>query len=507
MSYFSDSSSSTCTAPPLTPSPYHHHHQHASSSSSSSHSHSHSHSFSSPTPYTPNSPPDPLKQYSSALKMKMSAGLTAAMRDLKDDRGGPERKFDAEYGYDEDPIERHVRLFLTPRKVPESGLGLRPMVLNEPATAPPAERARLSSMTIKQGDHQAPSSGPSRERSSLPSTAPRASYAPPPPLPPSSAQMIHAERTISDDYEDEGSAREMQMEIGMLAPASKAEYAASDEDLVPARFRPGLIHFHRSNSSSLDPPRPGFSRMSSDVSTGSSMSEASFEAVRAEDIVSMYGGFGSGPETETGMTSSHSKPSEGLEDPFGLELEEHMGRASMDSTDTYSTIRASTHIAIASAARSAIPKQVQAQALKIYPQPQPPLAAQFNTVYAAHTPYLSQIQPPPQNQTLPHFPSRPSFTRKRSRVHPYEPTPLSTLNPNSSSDPGIGIGMNGSGHSRRTPGSSGGLTPDDFGAGGGEEPAWLSNRTVSEQMVAMAGLRCQRHRAGVTRGGGGGGGR
>ncbi|OCF38915.1 hypothetical protein I317_07293 [Kwoniella heveanensis CBS 569] len=481
MSYFSDSSS-TCTAPPLTPSPYHHQHHHASSSSSSSHS------FSSPTPYTPNSPPDPLKQYSSALKMKMSAGLTAAMRDLKDDRGGPERKFDAEYGYDEDPIDRHVRLFLTPRKVPERsravpelGLGMRPMVLNEPATAPPADRARTIVSAIKHGGSANQASlgstlAPARERLA-PSTAPRASVTVP-------SSTKPKERTISDA--DAGSAREIQMEVGMLAPAppSETEYEILDEDPVPAKFRPGLIHFHRSNSSSLDPPRPPYSRMSSDVSTGSSlMSEASFEAVRAEDIVSMYGGFGSG-------TTPSSKASDGMEDPFGLELEEHLGRASMDSTDTYSTIRASTHN---SSARPGIP--TQAQALKVYPQPAP----QTNT-YAAHPTQQQQQQYHAQSQ--PHFPSRPSFTRKRSRVHPYEPAPLATLNPNPNVNSElIGMGGNPSGNSRRTPGSSGGLTPDDFASSGETEPAWLSNRTVSEQMVAMAGLRCQRQRAGVTRGG------
>ncbi|WVF66571.1 hypothetical protein IAT40_001311 [Kwoniella sp. CBS 6097] len=502
MSYFSDSSS-TCTAPPLTPSPYHHH-QHASSSSSSSHSHSHS--FSSPTPYTPNSPPDPLKQYSSALKMKMSAGLTAAMRDLKDDRGGPERKFDAEYGYDEDPIERHVRLFLTPRKVPdrsravpELGLGMRPMVLNEPATAPPAERARTRISTIKQGVNQVASgsgSFPARERL-VPSTAPRASASASVTVPPPSSQHAEGptpkERTISD--QDEGTAREMQMEIGMLAPPSDTEYAMLDEDPVPAKFRPGLIHFHRSNSSSLDPPRPGFSRFDSDVSTGSSMSEASFEAVRAEDIVSMYGGFGVGSGSGTTPTS---KASEGEDDPFGLELEEHMGRASMDSTDTYSTIRAQASSAHIGSARPAIP--AQAQALKVYPQP----ASQYNTnTYTAHPQHQHQYQSQP-----PHFPSRPSFTRKRSRVHPYETSTLAPLSSiNASSDTGLSV--NDHGNPRRTPGSSGGLTPDEFGGTGtgigigiaGEEPAWLSNRTVSEQMVAMAGLRCQRQRAGVSRGG------
>lgn len=53
----------------------------------------------------------------------MSAGMTAAVADMKDDARESERQFDMEFGYsDENPIDRHVRLFLTPRKATPSML-------------------------------------------------------------------------------------------------------------------------------------------------------------------------------------------------------------------------------------------------------------------------------------------------------------------------------------------------------------------------------------------------
>ncbi|KAK4685947.1 hypothetical protein P7C73_g4187, partial [Tremellales sp. Uapishka_1] len=88
------SSSSTCSssAPPCTP----------------------LESASSRTPPNLTTPPDSssLQRYTDALKAKMTLGMAAAMAELKDDRGGPERRFDVEYGYDEDPFERYTQLHL-----------------------------------------------------------------------------------------------------------------------------------------------------------------------------------------------------------------------------------------------------------------------------------------------------------------------------------------------------------------------------------------------------------
>ncbi|WWC97537.1 hypothetical protein V866_004421 [Kwoniella sp. B9012] len=371
MSYFSDTSSTYSAAPPLTPSPPQHDSQH------------HSNPYSSPTPYDPISPPASLRNYSSALIRQMSAGLKEAMKDLKDDRGGPERKFDVEYGYDEDPIDRHVRLFLTPRrnlenqKLQTQGKGLPELGLFPTATAPQPSKA---------AQHQ---------NQKIPATEPRP--------------------TPNDN---------------MLISSSDTK----DQDTLQ-RFQPGLIHFHRTNStasssSSLDPPRPGFSRMSSSMSSGSAvsiLSEASFEAVKAEDIVSMYGGFATSTSSqkEDPFEYDYQQEEEGLEED--IELEVGLARTSIFSTTSTITVK---------------PDYPQTQQQQQYNQPR-----------------LSPTFAPQQQQRAPTLPSRPSLFRKRSRVHPYE-TPVES--------------------------------PSEM-----EEPPWLANRTISEQMVAQAGLRVQRQRAAV----------
>ncbi|WVW81300.1 hypothetical protein I302_103291 [Kwoniella bestiolae CBS 10118] len=378
MSYFSDTSSTCSAVPPLTPSPS----QHEPHSDNNN-------LYSSPTPYDLTSPPASLRNYSSALMRQMSAGLKEAMKDLKDDRGGPERKFDVEYGYDEDPIERHVRLFLTPRRTNTNskpqGKGMPELGLLPAATVPQPTKPT----------HQLITKGPATE-----------------PRPSSNERDINM-LTSSPNMKDQ------------------------DRDALQ-KFRPGLIHFHRTNSSSsssssLNPPRPAYSRMSSTMSSGSNVSmasEASFEAVKAEDIVSMYGGFGSSSGQkedpfEYDYSEYYNQTPGGV--PGGeegeLELEVGLGRTSILSTAsdmTSSTIRPD----------------------HTYTQPR-----------------LSPALPPQQQQQQrpPTLPARPSFFRKRSRVHPYE-------------------------------------TPDSSEV---EEPPWLADRTMSEQMVAQAGLRCQRQRAAV----------
>ncbi|KAK8844741.1 hypothetical protein IAR55_006591 [Kwoniella newhampshirensis] len=431
MSYLSDTSS-TCSAPPLTPSP----HQTLSPPSAS---HSHHADFSSPTTYTLVSPPDSLRRYSSALKQRMTAGLTAAMKDLKDDRGGPERKFDVEYGYDENPIDRHVMLHLTPRTVPEKPkavpeLGLLPL----PNTA--ATQAAMSSLEKKK------SKKTKREREIV---------------------RLHQVRVIESQSEqdvfDDGrfeDAEENDEEM-LACSSSPAEADGDDDDLidqdpVPMRYRPGLIHFHRSNSSTLT--RPSYSRMNSNVSTTSNVSmpsEASFEAVRAEDIVSMYGGANSCEDMDEDMKCIE------VEDE---QLEEYQGRASMESTDTRETLRPYSSY---TETLHVISNRSSSSPLTYVPAPVPIAITAPAPVYSA----LPSPPPPPQQQQQqrepPHLHSRPSLLRPRPRhsAHPYD-----------------------------TDGRS--LSED-----GGAEPEWLAGRTVSERMVAQAGLRCQRQRVGTVRAG------
>ncbi|WWC90163.1 uncharacterized protein L201_005096 [Kwoniella dendrophila CBS 6074] len=429
MSYFSDTSS-TCSAPPLTPSPY-------QSNSNDSHS------YSSPTPNydgSTTSPPPSIRNYSSELIRKMSVGLNAAMKDLKDDRGGPERKFDVEYGYDEDPIERHVRLFLTPRKLPSDRntlsskalpeLGLRPITSSVPQ---PSKSKHLSHITTGTSN---------KPEKIVPATAPR-----PLPLKQKEPNMSHATSLKQTQTND-----------------NRYSTMTEQEEL----FRPGLIHFQKSDStsssfsatgpssagsSSLLPPRPPYSRYNSNLSNGSAtsvMSEDSFEVMKAEDIVSMYGNF------NVKSVSTNQK-----EDPFEFDYTDYQYQVQDGEHEDEEELNIGSD-------RSSMFSNATTDTIR-------PTATN-------QSPQVSQQQQQ-QQQRPPTLPSRPSFTRKRSRVHPYETsnshqiTGLTPLNPSS---------------------NVGSMSP-----GGGfefeDEPHWLSSRTVSEQMVAQAGLRCQRQRVGAVR--------
>ena len=276
------------------------------------------------TPDSLTTPPSSIRQYSSALQMIMKQGMSAAMADMKDGTRAAERDFDREFGYgDEDPIERHVKLYLTPRKGVD----------------------RLSALP--------------------------------------SHPLLHVEELVT-----------------------RGNSTEADQPLKP--FRPGLIHFTRSNSaqhSRATPSLASFGRTDSttsstfgeDVATPSSdWSEASFEAVKYEDVLSMYGP--SHPSIYATDTSSAA--SAGLAHDR-LSVASDMTVMSTSSTATDTTLRAKS--------------------------------------------------------------ARPSLARPRprTRVSPY-PSPL--ISP--------------------------AALPEE-----NEEEDWLNGRTVSEQMIVQAGLRCQRGRA------------
>ena len=245
----------------------------------------------------------------------MRLGMNQAMAELMDEAREPERQFDVEFGHDdEDPIERHVKLHLTPRKVPGfESLGSR--------------RKRLE-------------------------------------------VGIEEDETMSDEEE----AEILNLNSPMLF----------DND-GRGHFQPGLIHFRRS-SRSVAIPAP-FARSDTAASTPSSStarSDASFEAIKADDYVSMYGGLDDRLSTIPSRTIS--------------------------SSDTVKS---------------------------------PPLAPT----------------------------SRPSLLRPRPRAHPY---------------PEGGRQREHSGEMTKIP--NGGIEEN--------EEDWLAGRTISETMVAKAGLRCQRGRTG-----------
>jgi len=219
-SYMSDSSSSS--APPITPDAPH------SSLLSSS-----------PSTTSLATPPDSLRQYQSALKARMRLGMQTAMAELKDEGREPERQFDVEFGYDdEDPIERHVKLFLTPHKAQGRKAA--------------ADRKKLEAGVDEDEDM---------------------------------SDEEEAEILVLDSPMGEGS----------------------------NRFQPGLIHFRRSAR-----PAVPVSRSDSGASTPrSTRSEASFQAVKSEDYVSMYGGPGVRDDRLSTVSTSTISSTTTMKPPLG----------------------------------------------------------------------------------------------------------------------------------------------------------------------------------------------
>jgi hypothetical protein len=158
------------------------------------------------------------------MKAMMVLHMNHAVADMKDESREAERCFDKEFGYaDEDPIERHVKLYLTPPK----------------------------------------------------------------------AQLASSLKAAQE--------RQHRLEVEEVLIEPKMEVEEVDN---PAPFRPGLIQFHRTHSSSRRSlPSFGGSAesgdgMDSNLSTpfgnasdtpGSAWSEESFEAIKPEDRITLYG--------------------------------------------------------------------------------------------------------------------------------------------------------------------------------------------------------------------------
>ena len=296
----------------------------------------------------------------------MAQGMSAAVADMKDDSRECERQFDVQFGYDdEDPIERHVRLHLTPHKPQEGKLH-------------------------------------------------------PPPL---DVEMGEVEEQLDVTEEEE------EEDEDKLTGALNQDADA---------FRPGLIQFHRQHSSKsiimrTDSSNSNFGSGTStpmsrfDASTPCSSvsmrSEASFEAIKADDVLSLYGRHPSVPSRALYVDSP--APSTPPLPPAD--------RSSITSTTSNSSTATPTSATSTISAISAI----SAGTIKHFARP-------------------GLVRPRPRAQPYPGS----SETRQRERE-------------NSGGDPSI-------------------PAPPPLDDVNGDE--WLAGRTISETMVAKAGLRCQRGR-------------
>ena len=359
-------------------------------------------------------PPDSVRQYANALKAFTRVGMDAAIADSRDASRIQERRFDIEFGYDdEDPIERHVRLYLTPKKG--------------------AEKVAEGSGTENQ-------------------------------------EMLHV-----DVEERRGSIDEM-------GPGG-----------VARAFRPGLIHFQRSSRGSvpsLTTSAPSYTRTDSSMSTpfgfdndrlrdmdtpGSTWSDASFEALKPDDWVSLYGPQGARKRQQ----SWHG------------EREEAENRNSMAS-DT--TAQGSPP-----AGPSKRPSLMRPRP-RAYPYPPPPevIRSRQNSG-RIDVVDCRGFSPEPRSRTT----SIGSISGSRSRI-PSDNVPTATLaslsyRTRQSSDTA----------SVHTIGSRSRHPSDDVkiaklsALGLGSAPAseddedWMMGRTISETMVVQAGFRSQKGRATV----------
>ncbi|WVQ82923.1 hypothetical protein IAT38_005059 [Cryptococcus sp. DSM 104549] len=492
MSYFSDTSSCS-SALPLTPSSTHHpspppaHPVPGVASTPDA-----------PVPYL--TPPPSLRLYSHALKARMAQGMTAAMRELKDDRGGPERQLDAEYGYDEDPIERHVKLHLTPR--------------TEPPRRPPRPKHGLSVMGL------APQGGSPKSAGVAGGAGGRLHVT----MDDGGAEMLAVSGVMMgadvDDVDMEETPRTKQTPAFPASSSSSYPSTHNTEMLVSSpsplhsylpledlpsplasttiatattaaavhrsSFVPGLIQFHRSSSLLAAPGRPDAARMDSNGSTASMQSEASFEAVKAEDMVSLYGG--AGPSAAVGASAGVRR----AEGPFVV----HDMNVDWDmSPSTTSTDLADPRASLISEATlrpTKTPKLGPASSIH-FSLPSPCNHADLHSLHQRPpTPYTSLL-PSALAATPPPLPPVPTLkgVGARSPGVRRRPAPPATLG-TASDDGGRPTGeASALGFGSGTPRG---------GAGSGDgEPAWLKERTLSEKMVAQAGLRCQRQRAGVRR--------
>ena len=398
-SHSTSSASSTSCATPLTP--------------------THSHNL-------PTSSPELLRQYSSALKERMRAGLAVAMNDLRHDKfpasSSRRPSLDSVYGAvapDEDPIDRHVRLYLTPR----------------------------------QKDFQ------SRHRKSTATVDPEP-----------------AEEVLIRDLRD-----------------SRSE-----------SFKPGLL---------WRPQPTRFDSFASDITTANS--EASFEAIKSEDIASMYGGSAEGG---SGMSISCDTPSLGEESPFwvgAISLDDYQDA---DGEEDEKERRLSGETIVQRAER------VEAARATVYELHDPRSEEQTQTTFQQHIDSLAsgsdrdraQVQAPgaipPRKSSLTHSsiplptqasqpedpslhtgPPGPSRPARRPRPTPYARSssasrsrnrldPLSAPLP--AADEPVSVPMGGRQLSNDSNYSNASFEDDADG------------RSISERMVLRAGLRSQRGRKG-----------
>ena len=385
--------------------------------------------------------------------------MDAAISDMQDDTRQTERQFDIEFGYDdEDPIERHVRLYLTPKKRRAS---------KESADAKASTKNQEQEQAVEEAD------------------------------------MLHVdvEMDASSASSAGPSMRREAMMVDLTSPVPTP---------APA-FRPGLLHFQRSSRGSLPSlttSTPSFTRTVSSSSTpfgfdlervvrcsddtpGSSFSESSFEAIRTDDWASLYGSAGCERQRQQSMQAEPM-------DYFGTATYRQSTSTVGDRTSVGST---ATVDAMASMAGSSKRPSLNRPRPRAFPSNAAPECLPrsrehtFRSDVADIREYSPEIRSRQNSADIYSSPTQSAglygiVTRSRSSS---ENSHISTL----TSDSSVGTRLRSrhpSDDIKLAKLAALGLGPVPISE---EDEEWMSGRTISETMVVQAGFRSQKGRGGV----------
>lgn len=389
------------------------------------------------------------------------------MAELRDDSREEERKFDIAFGYDdEDPIDRHVRLFLTPNK------GKRGGGKKERSGDAPTETSSMNGQ-----------------------------------------DMLHVGVKVdamADSVQPEDDDHSM---VNVPLPVSP-----------PRPFRPGLLHSQRSSRasvSSLTNSAPSITRTESSSSTplgfdidlrvpggvdtpGSTWSEASFEVIKADDWWSLYG---PGGETKRQQAWRSTEPRDyfgGMTHQITSSSSPSADRTSMTSMYPTSTITPSS-----SPAGPSKPPSLTRPRPRAYPYP-PPTGTNRSIESSGQRDgaNLRSFTPEPRPRQHSDDVSTSALARSSSRYRQkFDDLPVSsvsgmiTRSRQSYDDIPLAKFTNLSCRSRQNSDDVKIAKLSTLGHGpqpmSEDDEEWLSGRTISETMVVKAGFRSQRGRHSV----------
>ena len=412
---------------------------------------------SSPSTFTPCTPPDSYRRYSDAIKAFTAQGMKSAMDDMNDESRvmSEGRQSARDWAFDdEDPIDRHVRLYLNPRLVDNGKNG--GIIHSSPILgASFGERLDMGQsrrLEVQQEDQEMLDE---EEQDATMLYGQGSKLAQPYPQRPFRPGLLHFNRS------SRGSVPSLchSTRPGTYAPSSmSSQDTPFGYDSDPRVESSSRYTFGFDFGARIDGETPG--------SVMSYTSEQSFEGMKSEDWCSLYGKEGTSQRQPSwkGEGSSGKKSNAGAIDVFGQEF-------SLAATTTRSSL--------SSTATAFVPEgTVSPGTVSSFPNGSP-----------------SQLSPQAFQGPSPGSAKRPSLTRPRPRAYPYPPPPELAQSRNNRES---SLGPIGEQTEPK-------IAPADvarlahlaalgLSSPSKDEEEWLAGRSVSETMVWKAGTKCQRGR-------------